>query len=176
MSRRDDSIILVGMPGVGKSTVGVLLAKELAKNFVDTDLLIQLAAGRSLQQILDQEGYLALRDWEQKILLGINPGNQIIATGGSAVYSEAGMLHLKSLGRVVFLDLPAVDLLARLTNFEQRGIAKRPEQSFDDLYLERNRLYKNYADMSIDCEGKNAAQIVENIIYSEGKQYAEIDA
>lgn len=96
------NLILIGMPGAGKSTIGLLLAKELAKNFIDTDILIQLREGKTLQDILHEHGYQRLRDIEEEILLSVKCSNHIIATGGSAVYSEAGMKHLNSFGPVIF--------------------------------------------------------------------------
>ena len=107
------NLILIGMPGAGKSTIGLLLAKELAKNFIDTDILIQLREEKTLQDILHQHGYQHLRDIEEEILLSVKCSNHIIATGGSAVYSEAGMKHLNSFGPVIFLDVP-LDILAVL--------------------------------------------------------------
>jgi shikimate kinase len=172
----DTSLILVGMPGAGKSTIGLLLAKELAKDFVDTDLLIQLREGKTLQDIIEEQDYLALRAIEEEILLSMSYPNHIIATGGSVIYSEAGMAHLKTFGRIVFLDVPIAELVNRIHNYESRGIARRPEQSFADLFAERRNLYRHYADITINCDSKNQASIVQEIIYEEGEQYAEMDA
>jgi shikimate kinase len=147
------SVILVGMPGAGKSTLGVMLAKALAKDFVDTDLLIQLRAQRTLQQILDEQGYLALRQLEEDTLLSCNFDHHIVATGGSAVYSDKGMMHLKTYGPVVYLDVALQELRQRIKDYETRGIAKRPEQSFESLFEERRRLYQQYADITVRCDG-----------------------
>jgi len=159
----DKSIILVGMPGAGKSTLGILLAKELAKDFVDTDVLIQLREGKCLQTILDERDYLNLRDIEEQVLLSTHLPNHVIATGGSAVYSEAGMLHLKKYGPVIFLDVDLDELKKRIHNYETRGIAMHPGQSFQSLFDERRTLYLKYADNVIDCQGKSQDVLLNQI-------------
>jgi shikimate kinase len=151
MKRSRFNLVLIGMPGSGKSTVGVILAKQIALGFIDTDVIIQTSEGRSLQDIVDRDGCMALRRIEEKTLLGISLRNHVIATGGSAVYSEAAMIHLKSNGVVVFLDLDLPTLKTRIHDFETRGLAKSPGQSLDDLYLERSPLYKKYADLVVEC-------------------------
>ncbi len=148
------------MPGAGKSTTGVLLAKETARDFVDTDLLIQVAETRSLQQILDEEGYMALRRIEARVLLSTNYKNSVVATGGSAAYSHGAMMHLKVNGTVVFLQVDFEELKRRITNFDTRGIARAPSQTFSDLFRERKALYNRYADVTIDCVGKTQEEIV----------------
>jgi len=157
------NVVLIGMPGVGKSTLGVLLARELAFDFVDTDLLIQCAAGRTLQHILDAEGYLALRAAEEKELLALTAEHCVIATGGSAVYSEKAMAALRSQGVIVFLDLPLDDLRARIDNYEERGIARRPDQTFEALFAERRGLYLQWAEIVIDCRAKSINQLVAEV-------------
>ncbi len=139
------------MPGSGKSTIGVILAKLTSKGFVDTDVLIQAREGRPLQDIVDKEGYLALRTIEEKVLLGLDYRNYVIATGGSAVYSDAAMTHLKKDGIVVFLNVCMDTIRARVHDIGTRGLAKRPDQSLDDLFAERYALYCKYADITIDC-------------------------
>lgn len=145
------NIVLVGMPGSGKSTVGVILAKLTGRDFIDTDILIQSAEGRSLQDILDSDGYLALRSIEERILCGLECRNHVIATGGSAVYSPPAMEHLRTDGVVVFLDVDLAVLESRELALDSRGIAKRPEQSFAELFEERFALYTAYADLVIAC-------------------------
>lgn len=175
-SAYDTSLILVGMPGAGKSTIGLLLAKELAKGFVDSDLLIQLREEKTLQDIIEERDYLALRRVEEEILLSMVYPNHVIATGGSVIYSEAGMAHLKKFGRIIFLNVSSDELQRRIDNYESRGIARRPDQTFVELFLERQKLYQQYADIVINCEQKSQAEIVREIICTEGSQYAEIDA
>lgn len=170
------SLILVGMPGAGKSTIGLLLAKELAKDFVDTDLLIQLRENKTLQNIIEEQDYLALRRIEEEVLLGMSYSNHVIATGGSIIYSAAGMDYLKTFGRIIFLDVPMDELRRRIHNYESRGIARQPGQSFADLFAERRKLYQKYADITIKCANKTSALIVQEIIYAEGEQYAQKDA
>jgi shikimate kinase len=149
MSADKSNIVLIGMPGAGKSTVGILLAKLSSRDFVDTDVLIQVSRGRSLQEIVDTEGHMALRRIEENVLLRLRFRNHVIATGGSAVYSHAAMAHLKAHGIAVFLDTDLVTLNARVRDFETRGLAKRPDQSFSDLFEERLVLYKRYADITV---------------------------
>lgn len=156
-------ISLIGMPGAGKSTIGVLLAKETAKDFVDTDVLIQVRAKQSLQSIVDNAGYLTLRQLEEAALLDLALQDHVIATGGSAVYSSAGMDELKKLGPVVYLKVSLGELKQRVKNLPQRGIAAKPGQSLDDLYHERCPLYEKAADIIVDCDGKTAEQVIQAI-------------
>ena len=147
------------MPGAGKSTIGVILAKQSAKNYLDTDVLMQLAEKKSLQQILDEAGHMELRRIEERVLLELDCRNHIIATGGSAVYSEAAMHHLKANGIAVFLHVELEVLKKRLIDMDTRGIAQRPGQSFAELYEERQRLYRRYADLTIDCAHQTQEEI-----------------
>jgi len=158
-----NSIILVGMPGAGKSTLGVLLAKELTLDFLDTDVSIQVHEGRSLQDIMDSEGYMKLREIEEAVLLKTDASGKVISTGGSAVYSDSGMMHLKEQGTVIFLDVTLDELRRRIHNFDTRGIARRPDQSFEELFEERCALYNKYSDIRFDCNGKTPAEILDAI-------------
>ena len=158
------NIVLVGMPASGKSTVGVLLAKLTSRDFVDTDVLIQRSEGRSLQDIVDTESHMALRRIEEKALLGLDCHHHVIATGGSAVYSQAAMKHLKSDGIVVFLDADLPTLKSRVHNFGTRGLAKRPDQSFADLFEERFFLYTKYADVTVDCADLTQDEVCARIV------------
>lgn len=166
MINEGKSIILIGMPGAGKSTIGLLLAKESVKTFIDTDLLIQTNAGKALQNILNEGGYMALRQAEENVLLTMACPNHVVATGGSAVYSQKGMQHLKEFGRVVFLNVPLNELKLRINNESTRGIAKPSSQTFADLFTERQALYLQYADMTINAYNKTPAEIVSEIMVS----------
>jgi shikimate kinase len=157
------NIVLIGMPGAGKSTVGVILAKHTSRDFVDTDLLIQTSEQRSLQRILDENGHIALREIEERILLSLDLTHHVIATGGSAAYSEKAMMHLKKESIVVFLHVPFAVILERVRDFATRGIARAPDQSFADLFDERYALYKRYADLTIACEGLDQEQVSDMI-------------
>lgn len=157
-------IVLTGMPGAGKSTIGPLLAKATLRDFIDTDLLIQAQRQRSLQDIVDHEGYQTLRQFEEQILLETNFENRVIATGGSVVYSDAGMKRLASLGPIVHLDVSLSNLLKRINNYESRGIARRPGQSLESLFEERMALYRRYADITINCNEIYPEQCVESIL------------
>jgi shikimate kinase len=151
-----ETVSLIGMPGAGKSTVGVMLAKLLGLGFTDSDLVIQVRHGKSLQAILNESGYLHLRQLEEEVLLDIDLAQQLISTGGSAVYSSRGMLRLKSAGPVVFLDVPLAELRQRVDNAHQRGIAHPPGQDFADVFAERQPLYLQYADLVVDAAAQSA--------------------
>lgn len=152
------SVTLIGMPGAGKSTVGVLLAKLLGLDFVDTDLLIQVQESRTLQQIVDSDGHQHLRAVEEAVILETEFSGKVIATGGSAVYSSAAMQHLATFGPVVFIDVPYEVLLERLGDYAERGIAMSPQQTLEALYEERNALYKDRMTFAVD--GSLATQAV----------------
>jgi len=149
--KKHKNIVLIGMPGAGKSTIGVILAKLASMSFIDTDVTIQTVHRRTLQEILDADGYMELRRIEEEILLGLDLEDHVIATGGSAAYSEPAMMHLKQNGIVVFLDVTLGVLEKRIHNFATRGLAKRDDQSFEDLFDERSHLYEKYADIRLDC-------------------------
>ena len=145
------NIILIGMPGAGKSTIGLLLARQLGMDFVDTDIMIQVAHKKTLQQIINEYDYLTLRQYEEQILNNLDITGNVIATGGSAVYSQPGMQHLKKNSVTVFLDVTFERIMLRITNLDDRGIARRCDQSLQDLYAERRPLYQQYADITLDC-------------------------
>jgi shikimate kinase len=151
MLEKPANVVLIGMPGSGKSTTGAILAKMTSRGFIDTDVLIEAKEGRTLQTIVDQDGYLALRAIEERVLLELNCRDHVIATGGSAVYSQAAMEHLRKQGVIVFLDMDLDTLKARVTDFGARGLAKRSDQSLSDLFAERSALYRQYADITVDC-------------------------
>lgn len=164
MTAAHKSIVLIGMPGAGKSTIGILLAKELGLDFIDTDISIQVRLGKTLQQITDESGYMVLRDYEEQVLLSENIDHKVVATGGSAVYSDAGMARLKASATVIFLDVSLPALQQRVTNFDTRGIARRPEQSFEDLFAERSLLYQRYADIRIDCSNLGVNEALQAVL------------
>jgi shikimate kinase len=164
MAEAPSNIILIGMPGSGKSTVGVILAKMTSRSFIDTDVLIQTVEGLSLQAIVDTRGYMDLRTIEENVLLGLNCHNYVIATGGSCVYSRAAMVHLKQDGLCVFLDADLATLRRRIRNFNTRGLAKRADQTFDDLFEERRPLYREYADITVACAGRRHEEVCAAII------------
>jgi shikimate kinase len=153
------NLILIGMPGVGKSTIGVLVAKFANLGFLDTDLLLETREGRSLQQIVDQDGYLGMRAAEERLILSLDCHNHVISTGGSVVYSQPAMEHLQSLGRIIFLYLPLELLHPRLTDLDTRGLVRRPGQSLAELYAERLPFYRRYTDLTIDCQGLTQEQV-----------------
>lgn len=143
------NIVLIGMPGSGKSTLGVLLAKALGRDFVDTDLLIQRKAGNLLQPLLEQRGIDGFLDLEAETVRELRVCGAVIATGGSVVYRDAAMAHLKANGVLVYLELPYEEIRRRVKNLPTRGVALRPGQTLRDLYDERTPLYQGYADLRI---------------------------
>lgn len=158
------NIVLIGMPAVGKSTVGVLIAKTLGFAFVDTDLIIQQNTGRLLQQIIDADGLDAFCIDEERAICSVTAeSNAVIATGGSAVYSRDAMLFLKRHGLAYYLSLPTEELTKRLSNITTRGIAKRPEETIEDVFRRRAELYEEYADITVDCAGKSLEDTVAEI-------------
>lgn len=152
------------MPGSGKSTVGVILAKFASKGFIDTDVLIQLREKRTLQEIVDAEGHMALRRIEEKVLLSIDCDNQVISTGGSAAYSHSAMFHLQDRGVIVYLHASLETLQHRIHNFETRGLARKPDQSLADLFRERLSLYSKYADITIKSDNHTQEEVARKII------------
>ena len=147
-----DNLVLIGMPGAGKSTVGVLLAKHLALDFVDTDLLLQRKLGLRLQQMINLRGLHSFRSAEEQVLMALNCTETVIATGGSAIYSENGMQRLKELGQVIYLKISLPLLTRRISDMGQRGIVFEPGQNFESLYADRTPLYHKYADLEIDID------------------------
>lgn len=156
-------VVLIGMPGAGKSTVGVLLAKALALAFDDTDILLQTRAGCTLQVFLELHGHLALRKLEEEVLLAVDPRGKVIATGGSAVYSGRAMSHLARWATIIYLEVPLATLLGRLDNFAERGIARPPGQSAAEVFAERVPLYRRYADITVAGDLKSADVVVAEI-------------
>lgn len=154
-----DNIILIGMPGSGKSTVGVVLAKILGYGFIDGDLVIQEKEGRLLHEIIEDIGAEAFNRLENRINAEISPHRAVIAPGGSVVYGKEAMNHYKSIGRVIFLKLSLGELKKRLGNLEERGVSLKQGQTLEMLYEERTPLYEKYADYIVDCDGKPLKEI-----------------
>lgn len=159
------NITLIGMPGAGKSTAGVILAKTLCRGFVDTDLLIQQKQSAPLQTIIDHSGLDAFLDAEEDAVASLDLENHVIATGGSVVYRCRSMEHLKQNSCIVFLNVPLRELEKRIGPMMlTRGIAMKRGVSFADLFEERLPLYRSYAHFEIDCTGKCIEQVVREII------------
>ena len=159
-----NNITLIGMPGVGKSTLGVVLAKVLGYQFIDADLLIQKEEKRKLSVIIEQEGPEEFKKIENRINASIEAENTVIATGGSVVYCEEAMEHLKSIGKVVYLKLSLKPLSRRLGNLKGRGVLLKEGQTLRDLYRERIPLYEKYADITVDEEGKNLEECLQALL------------
>lgn len=159
------NVVLIGMPGSGKSTVGVLLAKALGYGFLDIDLVIQQQEGALLQNIMDTRGVEAFLDAEEKAVRSVQCERHIIAPGGSAVCREGAALHLKSLGPVVYLRVPLEELTHRIQNLSTRGIAMQPGQTLADVMACRAPLYEQYADLVVDCPaGQTLAQTTQIVL------------
>ena len=147
----NSNIILIGMPGSGKSTCGVVSAKMLLKNFYDTDLLIQNLEGKSLQEIIDKNGVEYFAKAEERAILSLDIKGTVIATGGSVVYSDKAMEHLKSLGKIIYLHLSYEDMCKRISNLETRGIVLQNGETLEDMYNERLPLYNKCCHRRIGC-------------------------
>lgn len=147
------NIVLIGMPSAGKSTVGVIVAKHRGMSFIDTDVLIQTGQGRLLQDILNNDGIDAFLNIEETAILSLTCTNTVIATGGSAVYSEKAMEHLKQKGIVIYLQIDMNTVNKRLRNLKTRGVVLGPGQNLEDIYKKRQPLYEKYADIVLDCSG-----------------------
>lgn len=160
---KKNNIILIGMPGVGKSTVGVVLAKSMGYSFVDSDLLIQEQEGKLLHEIIEERGLDGFNEVENQVNAAIQRTHAVIATGGSAVYGAQAMEHLRQIGTVVYLELPCTELKERLGDLNERGVSIRPGQTLEDLLEERTPLYEKYADLTIHCKEKQIREIVQMI-------------
>ena len=158
------NITLIGMPGAGKSTVGVVLAKAIGYKFIDTDLVIQEDQGMVLQDIIEKYGTSGFNTIENSVISSIHTDKSVIATGGSAVYGKEAMQNLKSAGKVLYLELPYNDIKRRLGNLEKRGVSMEKGQTLEELYNKRVPLYEKYADKIIQCHGLQIREITRLII------------
>lgn len=159
-----NNVVLIGMPGAGKSTIGVLLAKSLLKSFVDTDLVIQGKFGSSLCELIEKHGTDGFLQIENDVIENADFANSVIATGGSVVYGESAMAKLKENGRVVYLKLPLKEIEKRLSNIHTRGVAMKNGSTLGELFDERLPLYEKYADVTVECKGLTAEECVDEIV------------
>ena len=157
------NLVLIGMPGAGKSTVGVVLAKKLGMSFVDSDLVIQETEGKKLHELIAEHGTDGFIKIEGKVNSSLNPNNTVIATGGSAVYSAEAMKHFKDIGKVCYLKLSYEAIRERLGDLNERGVVLKEGQTLRDLYNERIPLYEKYADIVLECEGRTIREIVSDV-------------
>ena len=158
------NVVLIGMPASGKSTCGVIAAKVLLKNFFDTDLLVQGLEQSRLQELIDTRGTDYFFEAEEKAILSLQLEATVIATGGSVIYSETAMQHLKSLGKVIYLRMSYEKMLERINDLTTRGIVVKKGTTLLDMYNERIPLYEKYADCIIDCDRNTVEETVEEII------------
>ena len=164
MSERRNNIILIGMPASGKSTVGVVLAKLLGYDFIDTDLVIQRREGLRLSEIIERRGIEGFLEAEAAACLSLEANRSVIATGGSVIYSKAAMAHLKGLGCVIYLEVGFDALMRRLHDVHNRGVVLRPGQTLRQLYEERVPLYRRYADLTVP-EGEGSLEDTTRAVY-----------
>lgn len=158
------NIVLIGMPGAGKSTLGVLLAKTLSRSFLDTDIHIQAREGCTLQSILEERGIARFLEIEESHVLSLRLKGHVVATGGSVVYSPKAMAHLKERGITILLQLSLPRIVERIRDMDSRGIAMVPGQDLASLYRERKPLYDRYADIRIVCDHKGHEAVLREIV------------
>ncbi|MDY4694064.1 MAG: shikimate kinase [Blautia sp.] len=159
-----NNVTLIGMPGSGKSTIGVILAKVLRYQFLDSDLLIQKQEKRTLSEIIEQDGMEKFKEIENRVNLSINVTDTVIAPGGSVIYCDEAMKHLKSIGKVVYLKLSLESLSKRLGNLRGRGVLLKEGQTLEDLFKERTPLYEKYADLTVNEEGKDLEESLQAVL------------
>lgn len=160
---KKSNIVLIGMPGAGKSTVGVVLAKKMGLRFVDSDLVIQDTYGKLLHELIEEHGVEGFWKIENDVNASLKQEKSVIATGGSAVYGSEAMEHLRKIGTVVYLRLPYEEVADRLGDLNARGVTLQPGQTLPDLYRERVPLYEKYAHITVECSGKALRNIVAEI-------------
>ena len=157
------NITLIGMPASGKSSVGVVLAKRLGKKFVDTDIVIQEKYGKLLKELIEEHSDEGFREIEDEVNAGLDLDNSIISPGGSVVYGEKAMQHLKEISVIIYLELSYTAIKSRLGDLRERGITLKEGQSLKDLYLERVPLYEKYADITVNEMKKSLAKTIDEI-------------
>lgn len=160
-----NNVILIGMPGSGKSTAGVVLAKKLGYRFLDSDLVIQEKTGKLLYQLIEELGEAGFLALENKINSSILVKETVIATGGSAVYGAEAMEHFRKIGQIIYLKLTYEELEERLGDLHERGVVLKPGFTLRELYEERIHLYEKYANITVDCSGREVRQVMEEIAY-----------
>jgi len=158
-----NNFVLIGMPGCGKSTVGVVLAKALGYNFLDSDLAIQAREGKKLHEIIEERGQEGFRQVENEVNASLDCFKTVIATGGSVIYGPEAMAHLRKIGTVIYLKLPYEEIKHRLGDLHKRGVTLKEGQTLKDLYDERIPLYEKYAHWVVECEGLRLRQVVQEI-------------
>jgi shikimate kinase len=164
------NITLIGMPASGKSSVGVVLAKRLGKKFVDTDIVIQEKYGKLLKELIEEHGDDGFREIEDEVNATLDVSNSIISPGGSVVYGERAMKHLKEISVIIYLELSYTAIKSRLGDLRERGITLKDGQTLKDLYLERTPLYKKYADITINEMKKSLSKTIDEICESLGEK------
>jgi shikimate kinase len=157
------NIVLIGMPGAGKSTIGVVLAKNLGMAFIDSDIVIQQVENKKLHELIDEHGQEGFLEIEDRVNASLNPKSAVIATGGSVVYGKKAMKHLDEIALVCYLKLSYEGIKDRLGDLHERGVVLKDGQTLKDLYEERVPLYEKYANLTVDCENKNIREIVMEI-------------
>lgn len=163
---KKSNIVLIGMPGAGKSTLGVVLAKILGMDFVDGDILIQNQVGNTLQKIIDAQGVDGFLQVENDVLAAVDVQNTVISTGGSAIYSDEAMRHLTEIGTVVYLDVSLEELRTRLGSLHERGVVMRKgvSMSLDEIFEERGPLYSKYAEVTLQTDGLTVREATHKLV------------
>ena len=167
---KKNNIVLIGMPASGKSTIGMKLAEALGYDFIDTDVLIQDREKARLEELIEEKGIEGFLDMESEVCTSLKVSRTVIATGGSVVYREEAMRHLKGIGTVVYLKLSLEDLKSRLRDMKQRGVVVREGQTLADLYLERTRLYEKHAEITVEESESGPEETVKAVLEAIGKK------
>ena len=162
-NKKRKNIILIGMPGSGKSTLGVVLAKKLGYSFIDSDLVIQDTYGKTLEELIDEHGDAGFIKIENDVNCGISPEHTIIATGGSAVYGETAMEHFKDIGTVIYLEVDEIELEERIGSLKERGVVSNGKTTIEEIFEDRKNLYRKYADITLNLNGKSIRESVDDI-------------